>query len=169
MRSLIATLALLAFLLPAAQGQGLPHEYEATCSGSDTGSGVTCTLQLAASAARWVRVKSIFIQCSTNCDVTQTRDGTAATATAATIRKVNPSASWIAAPVAAVYSASNVGAGTPIGPTTLTVAATPAYQVLDGSSILMEAGAASVQNYNLKVTCTCNFVVTNHWEERPRF
>ena len=160
-------LALFAAFLPAAWGQGT-HEFTATCAGADTTAGKTCTVQLPASATRWVALKGVFIQCSAACTVAQARDGSAASATAQTVRPLNPNGSWMAAPAAAVYAESNAGAGTPVGPTSLAVGASPSFQTLDLRGVWLEGGAATAQNYTVTVTLTGNYVVTFQWEERPR-
>lgn len=165
--ALLAAVWLLAS--PPAAAQGYPHEYQATCSGTDAGAGQTCTLQLPAAAARFVVNIRAYVQCADACSISQTRDGSAAANTAVTVRKLNPNAAWVATPVAEVYSDSDVGSGTATGPATVAIPASPGYMILDAAGTILEAAAAGVRNYNVTVTLTGDYEVTFFWEERANY
>jgi hypothetical protein len=84
----------------------VPRMYSATCDTSTAP--FACTLQQPATGASKVRVVSATVYCSVSCELLQTRGGTAATATAATVRDVNGKG---VTAKATVFLRSNVGSG----------------------------------------------------------
>lgn len=159
-------------LLPLAALAQQKSEYTSTCSGNLADASTACTIQAPAGTSLHTVIRSVFVQCSVQCTISQERDGTAATVSgasvAATIRKVNPNAAWVPASVSSVFKASNVGAGTPIGPEGgIVQSASPAYLVLEGGSIVLERDAAGVRNYTIKPTAgSGTYVVTFLYEQR---
>ena len=80
--------------------------YEASLSGADA----TLTVQQPASGSKWVELLYAEVRCSVACVVTMLRDGTAATASAAT----EVSANGGYTPAVTAFTASDVGAGTTV-------------------------------------------------------
>ena len=80
------------------------------------GAGTTATIQQPATGAQQVQLEQIVVYCSVACNVTQTANGTAATATAGTIQAILPnplsSSAQPVVPNVTFWTASNVGAGT---------------------------------------------------------
>lgn len=112
-----------------------------------SGAGATATLQRAASTSKNITLDTATVYCSVACTITQSQNGTAATATAGTIRGINPSA--YARSEATFWTASNVGAGTTIGaPVTCTAACTI---VLDLSKVSIPTGSTSF-NYSITIS-----------------
>lgn len=168
---ILRPILLLLVLVSLTFAQGLTQEYTATCTGTLSGSGTTATIQLPASSAAWVLVKTVFVQSTAQVALTQERDGTAATATAATIRKRNPNAYWTSTvtPAASVYCGSNVGVGTPAG-TPMTVPVLPSFVVFDAEGTILEKAATGVRTYSVKLgTMTGDYTITFAWVERSNF
>ena len=87
----------------------VPRIFTATCDMTLSAATGACTIQQPATgSADNIRLISAWVLCSVACKLQQERGGTAATATAVTIRDVNGKGSTT---TAGVYSASNVGAG----------------------------------------------------------
>ena len=108
MKKLIFLAALAA---TAAFGQQL--RYSATTGDVTlTGTATTLTIQQAATGTRQINLETITVFCSVACNVTQTQNGTAATATAGTL---TPIGNTQVPATASAYTASNVGAGTAVG------------------------------------------------------
>ena len=95
----------------------------ATCMGQDvrrwsatTGTvalvaaGTSATVQQPATGSVPVQLENAIVYCSVACQVTQSRDGTAATTTAGTVRALAPIPAN-APPPFNFFTASNVGAG----------------------------------------------------------
>lgn len=97
-------------------GQNAPLRFSVTSGDvSLTAAGTTITVQPPASSSsgrRWVG-ESAFVYCSVACNVTMSKNGAAATATAGSWTLINPGAFGSA--FMTVYTASNVGAGTAVG------------------------------------------------------
>lgn len=102
----------------------------------------TVTVQQPSSGSRWVFFEVAQIYCSVACDVTISRDGTAATTTAATEVSLNGGVSA----AATAFTSSNVGAGTAI--TTLQVAAGETIAV-DLSGLFLEPNNSTGNNLTI--------------------
>lgn len=76
--------------------------------------GTTATIQKTATNNVLVTLEKAIVYCSVACDVTQAANGTAATATAGTIRPILPASPTGTLPFN-FYTASNVGSGTAQG------------------------------------------------------
>lgn len=169
-RRLLAPLALLLLVWAAPAAAQRIHEYDATCSGSLSGAGTTCTIQIPASATRWVLLKKVFVQTSVAATVSQDRDGGAATGSGVSIRRKNPNGSWVATPVATVYQAANTGAGTAVGPPALALSASPSFLTMDLDGVVLEKSAGAAQNYSVRLgTMTGSYTITIAWEERTNY
>jgi len=137
----------------------VPRVYIATCSATLSGAGTACTIQQPATGANNVRLMYAQVYCSVACTVTQERNGTAATATSATVKRVNPDRTD--AITAVVYSASDVGVGTAFVDKTL-VAGTTVIK-LDGVYLL---GSGTAKNYTVRVaSMTGTVAIAFEWEE----
>lgn len=111
------------------------------------GAGVTATLQQVSGGPKEAQLDTATVFCSVACTITQKQNGTEATATAGTIRGLNPNGS--AASQVTFWTASNVGAGTSVGvPVTCTAACTV---VLDLSKIIIPRGTTAV-NYSVEIS-----------------
>ena len=110
------------------------------------GAGATFTIQQPSTGERSVTLETATVYCSVACVVTQSQNGTAATATAAVPKGLAPFG-WKKA-AATVWTASNVGAGTAVGPT-LNIPAGGTV-VLDLSKIQLNTGTAS--NYSITIS-----------------
>jgi hypothetical protein len=164
--SSIRLLVAFVFVMAIAHAQRT-HDYGATCTGTLTGAGTSCTIQIAASNTRWVIIRSAFVQCTAGCVVTQERDGAAASATSVTKRKTNPNATWVAASTANIYQDSNVGVGTPVGPTSITVGSSPSYLSIPGKGLVLEKGSLIAQNYTIKLAAgSGTYTISFDYEER---
>lgn len=109
--------------------------------------GATATIQQVSGSGKEVQLDSATVYCSVACTITQKQNGTAATATAGTIRALNPTA-WASSQVT-FWTASNVGAGTTVGaPVTCTAACTI---VLDLSKIIIPRGPTAM-NYSVTIS-----------------
>jgi len=115
MKALLLLAMICAYASAFAQAPISP-QYVVVRAVSLSGSGEAVTIQQPASSSKRVQFTSADASCSVTCDVTIERDGTAATATAATIAKLNAEAPT---PRATAFSASDVGTGTVIGKRTL--------------------------------------------------
>jgi len=156
---LIGLLALLAF---TASAQQTPNAYSAT-TGNVTlsGAGTKFTIQQPATNAKQVSLVAAVVQCSVACDVTQSQNGTAATATAGTVNALLPIGP---AAIATVWTASNVGAGTPAGGI-LSLAAGE-HQTLD-LTLMHMGNTGTGTNYTIaisSITGTAN--ITLYWSEQ---
>lgn len=99
------------------------NTYTATCDLTLAGAAKKCTLQQPSSGAKTVQLVDATIYLAQAGDVTFSCNGTAATATAGTIRSNNPT---FAATVAVkLWTDSDVGAGTACGPPVPIIAAVP--------------------------------------------
>lgn len=79
-----------------------------------TAAGTTLTIQAPAANAKQWTGETAVIYCSVACNVTQAKNGSAATATTGTWTPINPAETTPAA--TSVFTASNVGSGTTVGP-----------------------------------------------------
>jgi len=125
-------------------------------------SGTSLTIQQPASGAKLVRLESAVVYCSVACNITQSANGTAATATAGTAVSIPP---YVAPASATVWTASNVGAGSAIGGI-VHVTTAPNTVVLDLSQVVMGSSGTG-NNYTVaisSITGTAN--ITFFWSER---
>ena len=112
-----------------------------------SGAGATATIQRGSGTSTSITLDTATVYCSVACTITQSQNGTAASATAGTIRGLNPNS--YAASAATFWTASNVGAGTSVGaPVTCTAACTV---VLDLSKIALPSGSTSF-NYSITIS-----------------
>ncbi len=107
-------LALLVFCAVGAMADEQPPgaQYLVSYSATLSATAGVVTVQQPASAGRNVQFVWASVFCSVTCYYTLERDGTAATATSATVVKINPDAR---AATATAWTASDAGAGTVIG------------------------------------------------------
>jgi hypothetical protein len=108
MKKLLTLFVCLAGLAVAQVGR----DYAVSYSKSLSAAADAVTIQQPATGSKVVRFSGAYVYCSAACQITIERDGTAATATAATvvpIRTVTPVA------VTTAFVASNVGTGTVLG------------------------------------------------------
>lgn len=112
-----------------------------------SGAGATATIQQVASGPKSINFDTATVYCSVACTITQSQNGTAATATAGTITGLNPNSN--ARAQATFYTASNVGAGTAVGtPVTCSSACTV---VLDLSKVTIPSGGTNL-NYSVTIS-----------------
>lgn len=115
MKKTIAEAILVAavLMLAAFEARAQASQYSATTGDVVlSGAGTQFTIQQPAANAKLVQLSSAVVYCSVACNVTQTQNGTAATAIAGT---ANPLLPFGRAASATVWTASNAGAGTPAG------------------------------------------------------
>ncbi len=152
-------LILLLFAGALAHGQG---RFSAT-TGDVVLNGATTkfTIQAPAQPGPQIQLEAALVYCSVACDVTQTQNGAAATATAGT---VNPLYPYGAAPLATVWTASNVGNGTAAG---------GIIHLLAGERIVLDLSKMSIGNIGTRgnytvaissITGTAN--ITLFWGEK---
>lgn len=123
-------------------------------------SGEAVTIQQPASSSKRVQFTSADAYCSVACDVTIERDGTAATATAATIAKLNGEAPT---PRATAFSASDVGTGTVIGKRTLSAGGLVRFDL--NSKWLQGDGTAT--NLTIRISSiTGDTKINVYWREQ---
>jgi hypothetical protein len=91
-----------------------PVRFSATTGDvSLSGTGTSFTIQQRATNGRPIQLESAAVYCSVACNVTQSQNGAAATATAGTAYPILPTLNYSA--TATVWTASNVGSGTAAG------------------------------------------------------
>jgi len=120
-----------------------------------TGTGTTLTIQQPAAPIRTGNFETATVYCSVACNVTQSVNGTAATTTAGTFVPLTPTATGS---LLAAFTASNVGAGTAIGPIVHLGAGQTV--VLDLSKLILARTAGA--NYSISIssiTGTANITV----------
>lgn len=130
--------------------QQLQHQYLVEHEAVLAASSAATTVQVPANTARWVVFRAAYVWCSVDCTVTVERDGTAATATALAVKKLNPAASWVATPSSVAFRSSDVGAGTVVSPK-IYIAAN-SQEVIDLSKFVFESGRGTVQNLTIRTT-----------------
>lgn len=160
--------ALLAFLLALPSfGQNnypksvaeTPRVYIATCSATLSSAATACSIQQPATGANNVRLLYAQVYCSAACTATQERNGTAATATAATVKRVNPDRADTI--TANVFSASDVGTGTAFVVKNLTAGTTVIK--LKGLYLI---GNGTAKNYTVRIaSMTGDVAIAFQWEE----
>lgn len=154
--------ALLCFLFLSISLQAQQNRYSATTGDvSLTAAGTALTIQQPAANARQVKFESAIVYCSVACNITQAQNGAAATATAGTATALTPT---LEGAQATVWTASNVGAGTAIGPL-LHINPGPNTQVIDLSKLSMGNTGANT-NYTVSIssiTGTANITIV--WSE----
>jgi hypothetical protein len=127
-----------------------------------SGTATALTLQQPASNQSSIQLESAIVYCSVACVVSQAQNGSAATSTAGTIRRIPPNTT---ASSATVWTASNVGAGTATAPDLhLTAAGT---MVIDLSKVVLARGAGTGVNYTISIasiTGTANIAL--FWTEQ---
>lgn len=154
-----AVILLLALCMPMGADATHPRNvgevarlFTGTCSAT-----TACTIQQPASGANHVRLLWAEIYASASLDITQERNGTAATTTAGTIVRVNPDKGD--SPTATIFTASNVGVGTVIRPAT-TVPAGISHVTLEGGFLV---GSGTAKNYTVRASSAA--IITIAWEE----
>lgn len=130
--------------------QQLQHQYLVEHEAALVAAPAVTTVQIPANTARWVVFRAAYVWCSVDCTITVERDGTAATATSLTVKKLNPAASWVATPSAVAFHSSDAGAGTVVSPKIYITA--NSQQVIDLSKFVFEAGRGAVQNLTIRTT-----------------
>lgn len=147
-------------MIGIATGQGT--NYSATTGDvSLSGSGTAFTIQQPATNGHQVQFQAAVVYCSVACSVSQAQNGAAATTTAGTAYPLLPSQQPARA---TVWTASNVGAGTPAGGILHVAAAS--FVVIDLSQIGM-GNTGTGTNYTVSVaaiTGTAN--ITLFWGEK---
>ena len=141
-----------------------PARYSAT-TGDVTlsAAGTKFTIQQPATGAKQVRLEAATVYCSVACDLTQSQNGAAATSTAGTASPVLPIGR---AALATVWTASNVGAGTPAGGILHLQGGVGTERTLELSSITM-GNTGTGTNYTFvisSITGTAN--ITLYWSEQ---
>lgn len=159
--------ALLAFLLalpsfaqdhPRSVSE-VPRIYIGTCSVTVASAATACTIQQPPAGANNVRLMYAQVYCSVACTITQERNGTAATATSQTVKRVNPDRTD--AITAAIFASSDVGVGTVFVTKTLTSGTT--IIKLDGIYLL---GSGNTKNYTIRTaSMTGDVAIAFEWEE----
>lgn len=162
--------ALFALLSPCAvklAAQGLVSEYYIEREVTLAGTAEVITIQIPAASARYLRMKLAQIWCSTgSVECTIERDGTAATTTALTVKKVNPNAAWVPTSIASAFHTSNVGAGTQVGTKQTAYSSTPGL-VLNMTPTVLEKASAAVRNLTIRTASYTGTVrISVMWEER---
>ena len=137
------------------------NHYSATTGDvSLSGAGTKLTIQQQAAGTKTLNLDRAVVYCSVACDVTQERNGTAASTTAGSVNKLDPGG---ASSQASIYTASNVGTGSTVGQI-LHLPAT-ATAVLDLAHIHLPRGSTTT-NYTVvisSITGTAN--ITFYWSE----
>lgn len=155
---------LLAFATTAFAQPRVVNAYMATCSFSLSAEATACTIQQPASGARNVQLVSAYIESSAAINISQERNGSAATTTSVTPTAVNPDQTDAA--VATVFHTSNVGSGTVLGGagTTILVVANSGL-TLDLQDIQLR-GSGTSKNYTIKVAAaTATGRIILKWRE----
>lgn len=136
------------------------HKSDTTLSSTARSVTVQMPASLTSNDAQTIRGIEASVYCENGCDVTVSRDGTAATATAGTIAAVASTTSN--APVAKAWDQSDVGTGT-----ALSVIPAPAgVPVPFDITNLMMKGAGTAKNFTLKTSAVSGRVVINIvWQE----
>lgn len=129
-----------------------------------SGAGTALTIQQPAKNGAPISLESATVYCSVACNVTQTQDGAAATATAGTAVPLLPTPS-VQSAVATVWTASNASGGTTAGG----ILHIPAGSTvpIDLSKVALGPGAGTGSNYTITVssiTGTANITVV--WAEQ---
>lgn len=136
--------------------------FTARASGTLSAAATTATIQQGENSNRDLMLDTATVSCPAACNITQAQNGTAATATAGTIVALNPAAT--ARSAGTFWTASNVGAGTAIGPIVSCSAACTV--VLDLSRITIPRGSTSM-NYSVSISAvTGDYSITFQWRER---
>lgn len=155
---LLYAISLLGQDYPKSLGQ-LRRYYSATCNATLSSAATACTVQQPASGAQNVRLVRAQVYCSVACSITQERNGTAATATAVTIKLVNPDKTDAA--TAKAWSASDVGVGTALS--TLPLPAGLSSITFDGVYLI---GSGTAKNYTIRTnSITGDVTIVIQWEE----
>lgn len=151
-------------VLAAEQGSGQPavRRYSATTGDvALVAAGTKLTIQQPATNANSVVLEAAVIYCTVACDVTQSQNGTAATATAGTASLLLP---FGVPALATVWTASNVGAGTAAGG--ILHLAAGERLTLDLSKVSM-GNTGTATNYTIVVaTITGTANISLFWSEK---
>lgn len=152
---------LITLLLALAAGLCAQNFSATTGDVSLSDAGTKFTIQQPASGARQVRLIAAVVFCSVACDLSQSQNGTAATATAGTATALPPSTT---AATATVWTGSNVGNGTAAGG--LLHLSAGQTMTLDMSLVRMGVGGTST-NYTFAIASLTGTVnVTVYWAEQ---
>lgn len=120
-------------------------------------SAMTATIQQVISTPKTISFETATVYCSVACDVAQAQNGTGATATTGTLIGITNS---VGSPVTTFWTASNVGAGTALGP--LLHVPAGGTIVIDLSKVSITAAASINLNYSITVqsiTGTANITI----------
>lgn len=123
-------------------------------TGDVTTTASVVTIQQPTSAAKSVTLESCVVYCANACVITQAQNGTAASATAGTLRALTNTSGSI---VTKFWTASNVGGGTAVAGTFHLAAGSTV--VLDLTKISLPKSNSGAVNYS--VTATSASGVTN--------
>ena len=152
MRKII--IGILAIIPAFAQSQGV--RWSATTGDVVlAGAATTATVQQPATGGNQVYIDQIVVYCSVDCSITQAVNGTAASATAGTVRAIMPTPLNTAF-VHTFWTASNVGSGTAQGgiihlPGGSTVAICLSPSCGAGGQVIMGTGGGTAVNYSLAI------------------
>jgi len=161
LRALIAAILLTALYASAQSPQNL---YSATSGDvSLSSSGMNFTIQQPATNGKTVTLVSALVYCGVACNITQAINGAAATATAGTASALS---SFAPAALATIWTASNVGTGTPAGGILHLAGGAGTERTLDMSSVVLRNNGTS-SNYTFTVSVITGTVnITLIWSER---
>ena len=136
--------------------------FTAEATGTLAAAGTTATIQQIIQGPRDIKLFDATVVCPAACTITQAQNGTAAGTTPVTTRGLNPNPS--ARSIAAVFQASNVGPGTPVGGRVVCSAACTV--VLDLSPITLQRGSPNT-NYSISISAvTGDFSISFRWREQ---
>lgn len=158
-------LILLTFSLAVAAFAQTPRYSATTGDVALVATATKFTIQQPSSGGKNIRLESATVYCSVACDVSQSQNGTAATATAGTIRTLPPENTPSSA---TVFTASDVGSGTALGgvihiPAGGTIGNTA---VLDLSKLALVRGSTAI-NYTVAIASMTGTVnITLIWSEQ---
>lgn len=139
------------------------NSYSAACVLTLTGTAKACTIQQPASNARNVQLVSIYVKSTVNVDLTQERNGTAASSTAATTYKINPENQDAAR--ATVWTDSNVGVGSLIFPAGTVSAYANSPITIKVEDVQMR-GSNTAYNYTMRTSgVTGTVTIAFFWRE----
>jgi hypothetical protein len=139
-----------------------PAQYVAESDNDLTTTARGLTIQQPASPTRIIRLIDAKVYCESECVVTQKRDGTAATATAGTVRGINAPVQTV---TAKMWTQSNVGAGTTIATDVVPVGS---ILVFDLSSYVLD-GVSTANNFTMSTDAiTGRVIITIRFREQAR-
>ena len=137
------------------QGPDTTPRYQAIDTQTLSSASEALTVQQPTSPQHPVIFEAAWVYCSVVCNFTVSQNGTAATATALTVSRLNNST----AATATAWHGSNVGAGTTLGTYYLTA---PGTYLLDMSRFYLGQGQGSAQNLTIttnSITGTVTIII----------